>query len=389
MKEGIAHLAKKGWIKSEEPLWWDLEISKRTINFKPKTRLQACASLLETRLENASPRFEVCDLIEKREFNSFNQFISDLIEVPLVESNQPVYISQSEIIPVTTASVQVDGINVDVLVSCRPVLFEDISTYFPELDYCRESEEFVHELTFYLQQHGFSWPASWKTMFLPHIRGFFSEQRNNVLIYYPLRKDLDAKYSISKQVFEGLGTSKKFLKILPHNNSPEIKVSQMADELLRTDVVVARKKTMFKEDLLSIGAAKKFKQVFSQANFVDYTSLSEKNSLDGILHGYFPLRLDCLKKSIPVAISTRNFKGQPHLYAYGVYFQHTKHQKNNSLEVSYLPFTSRKIAQEVNQKLVQEFNRPFQTVYYNFVFPHDKKCVNSSIGFKTVYCTKS
>jgi hypothetical protein len=346
-------LAQKGWIKLEEPLWWDLTISKKKIvRKKHDTKLK---TLKDYALRQFDSSFNLEEVDEIRKFMSFKQFENSL--TPLNVSGVSLNVSFTDYIPVTLTKANLFSQSVDLLVSCRPIHIQDLEDFFPELASCTSKEQISDSLSRLAQEQD-GWPNEYKDMFRPHIRGFFKEKRNNTIIYYPLRKDLDEQLDISKQIITSLPLAKKYLHVLSHKNSPEIKVTNTSDELLRSGLILGDKNYRDGE-LFKITNAQLHKKSFPQAQFTNFETLLKRESPSC---AYMPIKINTISKSIPVLISNRDLEGNKGFFAYGVYFQN--HHSDFSEHVNFFPFADTYQAKKINQQLVNELNVDFKTYYY-------------------------
>ncbi|MEK6951450.1 MAG: hypothetical protein AABX29_00375 [Nanoarchaeota archaeon] len=306
-----------GWIRKEEPIWWDLDYPK-----------------------------------DSREFMNFDDFEKRLHYIGKT-SRRDIKIYTGDNVPVTTLDVNISNETIPLFITARPFTKKEVGYRF----YKPENENFSQiELENYLLEK-ISKEDGWSLehMFLPHVRGYFKEIRNKRFFYYPIYYTGLGNHNWEQEIplaLEKIG--KRYLLTKSWDIYLYDRIKSALNELRWMDVILTQvpNKHRRKNERFAVK-----KVTWEGLKSVVY---NEFNLNGSDLVSYYPVRADDMTESFPVAISTR-----PH-----------PHSKENVMCVlgcfynfldgilSVVPFTNKDFAIKTARQVSEELGIKFTPILY-------------------------
>lgn len=355
MSEGLEKLAELGWIRKQAFTWWDLDYSH-------------------------DPR-------EFLKFEEFEKRLEYLGNYPLVKESRysrDLYVYTDNEVPITTLEIYVENQPVNLFITARPYTLKERGEH--EIS----QEKLITLLKEKIQRNGFwRWGAlteGLKDMFLPHIRGFVKEKRGNRFLYYPVMPEIridcesygehedrvDNMYYLVCKELERLGKEYLLFKewyghTCGENTLAQDKVNQARYELYSKRALLTKKRKGKK--LCRDGDC--LKSVEIKWDGLDWVVYDELHINGKDLVAYYPVRVQDMIETIPIAISTRTHpNGRAGHFVLGVFDsyqgEYTDLKGNRtSPRLSIFPFTNEEFAEEVAEQVSICLSSEFRSIILN------------------------
>lgn len=343
----IDKLDEWGWIRKEEPLWWDLDYSK-------------------------DPR----ELLTITEFEKRLKYLG---KYPLFKNRDnttlDINIYVGDKVPVTVLDVKIKDMKIPLFITVRPYTYKEsinsISIPYDIINDDEKQKKTEYDLIKILEREGYwaedSRLSRRKIMFLPHVRGFFKEKKKKRFFYYDLKHSflglLEKIPFWEPEILYALKKIKKdYFIFMPSNLSITDRSRQSLDELMNIESILKIKSRKGKRGRWNPHSrppgrpkpgVKTIEWIGSEQVVYDDFELNEKD-----LISYFPIRLRDMKEAMPIAISTRThpYGKDKGAFVLGVFFQY------NEPTLRVVPFTDKDFAYNVSQQISKELGFDFKSI---------------------------
>ncbi len=352
-------LAELGWIEKAEPLWWDLDYPK-----DPRELLDFAD--FENRLQKIG-NYPIVGRNATTDFDSR----SDVSSRP----RRCISAYQGDKVPVSILEVSVKRKKIPLFVTARPftanearysndylLLNDGYFSALPSVNAEAENKKMIEQLGTELALKGY-WEHP--VMFLPHVRGYFKEKRGERIFYYRLGPDYkDAIWeeeipkALKRQNKDYLITLRTQLDIFD-------RASQSEKELLERNAILTRK---VRHNKVLRGDARYHARKTVEWDGLAHVVYDEFKPDGRDAASYYPVRVDGMNESAPIAFSNRprpdsNLTGA---YALGVFLDYSAgswHENPKIQKLTVIPFTSHDFAGKVAKQLSDELGMEFNAVY--------------------------